>query len=116
MPSSVLGGTTLRICGAELQAEARVGLPAAVGADHLAGRDRRAFADHGRRLALVRELDPEHAEAAVGIVEHHPLDQAGEGLRRRLRGGEDERLGGGRRPVMADAAAWRAEPEPAGRV
>ncbi len=85
---------------AELEAEARIGLPAAVGADHLAGRHRRACADHGRRLALVRELDPEHAEAAVGIVEHHPLDEAGEGLRRRLRGGEDERLGGGRRPVM----------------
>ena len=116
MPSSVLGGTTLRICGAELQAEARVGLPAAVGADHLAGRDRRAFADHGRRLALVGELDPEHAEAALGIVEHHPLDQAGQGLGGRLRGGEDERLGGGRRPVMAVRLHGAPNLNPARRV
>ena len=55
-----------------------------------------ALADHGRRLALLGELDPEHAKAGLGIVEHHPLDQAGQGLRRGLRGGQRERSGVGR--------------------
>ena len=73
----------------------------ALGAHDLAGGDRRAFADHGRGLALIGELDPEHAEAGLGVVEHHPLDQAGQGLRRRLGGGQRERLGGGRGPVLA---------------
>ena len=36
--------------------------------------------DHRDQIALTAHLDPQHAEAAVGIVERHPLDQAGERL------------------------------------
>ncbi len=87
--------------GAKLLTVARAGLPVALGAHDLARRHRRAFADHGRWLALVGELDPEHAEAAVGVVEDDPLDQAGEGLGGSLGGGKREGLGGGRRAGMA---------------
>ena len=78
--------------GAELRAEARAGLPAALGAHHLAGRYLRAFADEGRRLALLGELDPQHAEAGGGIVEHHPLDQTRQALGRRPRRAQREGL------------------------
>jgi hypothetical protein len=86
--------------GAELQAIARAGLPLAVGAHDLAGRHPRALADHGHRLALLGELDPQHAKAALGIVERDPLDQAGQGARLRLGRGERERSGVRRRAVL----------------
>ena len=78
--------------GAELRAEIRAGLPAALGAHHLAGCDLRAFADEGRGLALLGELDPQHAKAGGGIVEHHPLDQPRQALARRPRRTQREGL------------------------
>ena len=86
--------------GAKLQAEARVGLPLAQGAHDLAGGDPWALADHGRGLALIGELDPEHAKPGLGIMEDDPLDQPGQGLRRRLGGGQRERQGGGPVPAV----------------
>ena len=33
---------------------------------------------HGDQIALAADLDPQHAEAGLGAVEGHPLDQPGE--------------------------------------
>ena len=41
------------------------------------------MADHGDQVALAARLDPQHAEAVLGVVEGDPLDQAGQGLGRR---------------------------------
>ena len=86
--------------GAELQAVARAGLPRAGRTHDLAGRHPGALADHGRRLALLGELDAQHAKAVLGIVERDALDQAGQGARLRLGRGERERSGVRRRAVL----------------
>jgi hypothetical protein len=85
----------------ELQAIAGAGAPFPIRAHHLARRDLGAFADHRHRLALLGELDAQHAKAALGVVERHALDQAGQGLRLRLGRGERERSGFGRRAVLS---------------
>ena len=66
--------------GLELQAVGAVVDPGAGGLDELAGADRGGSADHGDQIALAANLDPQHAEAGLGVVEGHPLDQAGQGL------------------------------------
>jgi hypothetical protein len=38
------------------------------------------MADHGDQVAVAAGLDPEHAEAVLGVVERHSLDEAGEDL------------------------------------
>jgi hypothetical protein len=48
--------------------------------DELAGADRGGGPDDGEQLALAADLDPEHAEAVLGVVVGDPLDQAGQGL------------------------------------
>jgi hypothetical protein len=35
-------------------------------------------ADDGDQVAVSARLDPQNAEAVLGIVERHPLDQAGQ--------------------------------------
>jgi hypothetical protein len=41
---------------------------ASVGLHKLTNRDHRGMTDHGERIALPARLDPQHAEAALGII------------------------------------------------
>ena len=50
------------------------------GGDPFAGGDRRRVADDGDEITMPARLDAQHAEAALGIVEGHPFDGAGEHL------------------------------------
>jgi hypothetical protein len=54
--------------------------PGAARLDELAGRDHRSMANHGNEIALASRLDPQHAEAILGIVERDAIDQAGQDL------------------------------------
>ena len=36
------------------------------------------MADHGHQIAVATRLRPENAEAVLGVMEGHPLDEAGE--------------------------------------
>ena len=76
MPSSVVGGAALQEGGLELEPVGPVVHPSAAGLDELAGADRGGSTEHGDQIALAADLDPQHAEAAVRVVEGHPLDQA----------------------------------------
>ena len=67
--------------GLELEAVGAIVDPAAAHLDPLAGRDHGGVADDGDQIALTAGLDPQHAEAAFGVVECHPLDQPGQRLR-----------------------------------
>jgi hypothetical protein len=66
--------------------------PPAALLDELTGTDCRGMADDGDQLALAARLHPQHAEAAVPVVEGDALDETGEvlalgcGLRRSTRG------------------------------
>ena len=80
MPSSVVGGAALRNAALNCSPWVAVVDPAAAGLDELAGADRGRGADHGHQLPLAAHLDPQHAEAGLGAVEGHPLDQPGQGL------------------------------------
>ena len=104
MPSSVVGGAALQEGGLELQPVGAVVDPGAAGLDELAGADRGRGADHGHQLPLPADLDPQHAEAGLGVVEGDPLDQAGQGLALGLlRIGPSRRSGGARRD---EAVIW----------
>ena len=46
--------------------------------DPFAGGDRRRVADDGDQVAVSARLDPENAEAVLGVVEGDALDQTGE--------------------------------------
>ena len=46
--------------------------------DPLAGGDDGGVADHGHQITVSARLCPEHAEAALGVVERDPLNHAGE--------------------------------------
>ncbi|MEM7025854.1 MAG: secondary thiamine-phosphate synthase enzyme YjbQ [Pseudomonadota bacterium] len=78
--------------GPELRTEIGVGLPIAFSTYDLTSRDTSAFTDEGRKLALVGQLHPEHAETVGGIVEDDALDQSGETLGRLSGRAERERL------------------------
>src|SRR5512132_448279 len=52
--------------------------PPAARLDELAGTDGRGVSDDGDQVTLAARLHPQDAEAAVLVVESHPLDQAGE--------------------------------------
>jgi hypothetical protein len=52
--------------------------PGAAGLDELAGTNGSRSTHHGHQLALAADLDPEHAEAVLGVVEGDPLHQAGQ--------------------------------------
>jgi hypothetical protein len=64
----------------ELLAMGAIVDPLARGSDPLAGADRGGMAENGDQVAVATRLDPEHAEAVVGVVEGDALDQAGEDL------------------------------------
>ena len=70
----------------ELQPMGTVVQPNARGLDELAGADGCRGTDHRDQIALTTHLDPQHAKAVVGVVEGHPLDQAGERLALNERG------------------------------
>ena len=95
MPSSMVGGR-LEESSLELQTMGEVVPPDARRLDELAGADGRRGTDHRDQIALAAYLDPQHAEAAVGIVERHPqaserltLDQWGGVHPGRMRSGRD---------------------------
>ena len=67
----------------------------------------RVVADINQRLALLGQLDPQHAKAGLAIVERHALDQAGQGLRLGLGRGEREIDGGGRSVLSAGSHGAR---------
>ena len=50
--------------------------PFARGGDPFPGRNRCGMAHRGDEVALAAGLDTEHAEAGLGVVEGHPLDEA----------------------------------------
>ena len=81
--------------GLELQAVGAVVEPGAAHLQPLAGGDGGGVADDGHEVALAAHLDPQHAEARVGVVERHPLDQAGQSLDGRA-GHVDGSIGQGR--------------------
>ena len=66
----------------ELQAVRAVVDPGAAHLHPLAGRDAGGVPDDGDQVALSACFDPQHAEAAIGVVERHPLDQPGQCLHR----------------------------------
>ena len=80
MPSSVVGGVALRKAALNCRPWVRSLTQVPAGLDELAGADRGRVADHGDQVALAADLDPQHAEAVLGVVERHPLDQAGQRL------------------------------------
>ena len=66
--------------GLELEAVRAVVDPGPAGVDELARADRGGGADHGHEVALAADLDAQHAEAGLGVVEGDPLDQPGQRL------------------------------------
>ena len=58
------------------------------GGDPFAGGDRRRVADDGDEITMPACLDAQHAEAALGIMEGHPFDGAGEHRAVGLTGGQ----------------------------
>ena len=66
--------------GAELHPVRAVVDPPAARLHELAGTDCRSVADDGDQVALAPRLHPQHAEAAVLVVEGDPLDEASEVL------------------------------------
>ena len=66
--------------GAELHAVRPVVDPPPARLHELAGADRRGVADDGDQVALAARLHPQHAEAAVVVVEGDALDETGEVL------------------------------------
>ena len=69
--------------GAELHAVRPVVDPLPGHLDEFAGGDRSGVTDDGDQIALTPRLHPQHAEAAVHVVEGDALDEAGEGVLRR---------------------------------
>ena len=80
MPSSVVGGAALRKaalnCSPWVRSLTQLPLAWTNSPAPIDGRG----ADHGHQLPLAADLDPQHAEAGLRVVEGHPLDQAGQGL------------------------------------
>ena len=64
----------------ELLAVRAVVGPFARRGDPLAGGDDGGMADDGHQIAMAARLRPENAEAVLGVMEGHPLDEAGEHL------------------------------------
>ena len=62
----------------ELLAVGAIVDPFAGGGDPFAGGDRRGMADDGHQIAVAARLDPQNAEAVLGVVEGDAFDQAGE--------------------------------------
>jgi len=66
--------------GLELEAVVTVVLPAPASVDVLAGLDGRGRAEDGDEVPVTPDLHAQDAEAAVGAVEGHALNQPGKGL------------------------------------
>ena len=101
MPSSVVGGVAFRNAARNCRPCVAVVGPGAGGLDELAGRDQGGVADDRDEVALAARLDPQHAEAVVGVVEGDALDEPGEVVRAGLAilGGENRHV-----PSVARAA------------
>ena len=69
--------------GPELPAVFAIGDPVAGGGGVLAGGDTRRVADQRDQVALAPDLQAQHAEAVLRVVEGDSLDEAGELLQRR---------------------------------
>ena len=80
MPSSVVGAVAFRKvalnCRPWVRSLTQLPEPLTNSPAEISG----GMADHGDRVALAAHLDPQHAEAGLGIVEGDPLDQAGQSL------------------------------------
>ena len=92
------GRRRLQEVGPELQAVRAIVGPGADGLDPFPGRDHRGVTDDGDEVALPTRLETQHAEAALLVVERHPLDEPGEVLGRRGR-----RQGGGETHIVSVA-------------
>jgi len=74
--------------------------PLASGCDPFAGGDDGGVADSRDKISMAACLDPQYAEAVLGVVESDAFDQAGENFMiRRRRWGE---------------GSWRRQPQPPG--
>ena len=78
MPSAEVGARGAQEPRLELLAVGAVVDPLAGRRDPLAGRNRGGMADHGHQIAMPARLDPQNAEAVLGIVVGDALDQAGQ--------------------------------------
>ena len=78
MPSVVVGGVVFRNLRLELLAMGAIVEPFARGGDPFTGGDRCGVADDRHEVAIAARLDAQHAEAILGIVEGHALDDAGQ--------------------------------------
>jgi len=68
--------------GSELDAVRAVVNPGPARLNKLAGRDHRGVANDGDQITLAASFNSQHAEAVLGVVEGHAVDQAGQNLRR----------------------------------
>jgi len=59
--------------------------PAAARLNEFAGRDHRGMAENRDQVALASGLDPQHAEAVLGIVKGDAIDESGQRLGWRAR-------------------------------
>ena len=96
IPAMVVGATDLQRAGAELQAVRAVVRPAALGLDELALGHGRGVTDDGGKVAAAANLDAEHAEPVLLVVEGDPFHGAGEMLHGRGRRVQELRLAHGR--------------------
>jgi hypothetical protein len=78
MPSSVVGGAARRKAALNCRPWMRSVTQEPVAWTNSPARS--GSTDDGDQLALAAHLDPEHAEAVLGVVVGDPLDQAGQGL------------------------------------
>ena len=78
MPSIEVGRGGAQEARLELLAVGAVVDPFARRRDPLAGGDRGGVADDGDQVAMAARLDPQNAEAVLGVVEGDPLDEAGQ--------------------------------------
>jgi len=67
--------------GPELLAVGPVIDPFARRGDPLAGGNRRRLTNNDGQLAKAARFNPQHAKAVFGIMEGHPLDEAGYDLK-----------------------------------
>ena len=80
MPSSVVGGAARRKAALNCRPWVRSLTQVPVAWTNSPALIVAAAPTHGDQIALAADLDPQHAEAALGVVEGHPLDQAGQVL------------------------------------
>ena len=82
MPSSAVGGVALRKAALNCSPWVRSLTQLPLAWTNSPALMVAAVADHRDQVALAAHLDPQHAEAVLGVVERHPLDQAADLLGR----------------------------------